>query len=201
MALDESYRDYFIRNLHDALSGHTSSSVEEAVKLVETVTVFFLWFPKTYTVVLLAFENEAAHEHPLARVILYCIVWNSNRPLCWQTNKYIHFVCTSICMWPLGIQHVCTYVYMHIYITSVYVQLYVHVKYFLYWIQMLMADCSCQQDCSLLHMWFIHVCVLVACIECFTLCVYSIASTLLHWLYMPSTDILRKVEWSVSESP
>ena len=42
MALDESYRDYFIRNLHDALSGHTSSSVEEAVKLVETVTVFFL---------------------------------------------------------------------------------------------------------------------------------------------------------------
>ena len=32
MALDESYRDYFIRNLHDALSGHTSSSVEEAVK-------------------------------------------------------------------------------------------------------------------------------------------------------------------------
>lgn len=35
MALDESYRDYFIRNLHDALSGHTSSSVEEAVKYSE----------------------------------------------------------------------------------------------------------------------------------------------------------------------
>ena len=32
MALSEEYRDYFIRNLHDALSGHTSSSVEEAVK-------------------------------------------------------------------------------------------------------------------------------------------------------------------------
>ena len=32
MALDEEYRDYFIRNLHDALSGHTSDSVEEAVK-------------------------------------------------------------------------------------------------------------------------------------------------------------------------
>lgn len=29
MALSEDYRDYFIRNLHDALSGHTSSSVEE----------------------------------------------------------------------------------------------------------------------------------------------------------------------------
>ena len=32
MALDEDYRDYFIRNLHDALSGHTSGSVDEAVK-------------------------------------------------------------------------------------------------------------------------------------------------------------------------
>ncbi|XP_065175920.1 elongator complex protein 3 [Sycon ciliatum] len=35
MALDESYRDYFIRNLHDALSGHSSSSVEEAVRYSE----------------------------------------------------------------------------------------------------------------------------------------------------------------------
>ena len=32
MALDDDYKDFFIRNLHDALSGHTSSSVEEAVK-------------------------------------------------------------------------------------------------------------------------------------------------------------------------
>ena len=32
MALNDEYKDYFIRNLHDALSGHTSSSVEEAVK-------------------------------------------------------------------------------------------------------------------------------------------------------------------------
>lgn len=35
MCLSEEYRDYFIRNLHDALSGHTSSSVEEAVKYSE----------------------------------------------------------------------------------------------------------------------------------------------------------------------
>ncbi|RXG69966.1 putative elongator complex protein 3 [Armadillidium vulgare] len=35
MALPEEYRDYFIRNLHDALSGHSSSSVEEAVKYSE----------------------------------------------------------------------------------------------------------------------------------------------------------------------
>ena len=34
MALDDDYKDYFIRNLHDALSGHTSSSVQEAVKWV-----------------------------------------------------------------------------------------------------------------------------------------------------------------------
>ena len=34
MCLSDEYRDYFIRNLHDALSGHTSSCVEEAVKYV-----------------------------------------------------------------------------------------------------------------------------------------------------------------------
>lgn len=32
MALPEDYRDYFIRNLHDALSGHTSNNVAEAVR-------------------------------------------------------------------------------------------------------------------------------------------------------------------------
>lgn len=35
MSLPDDYRDYFIRNLHDALSGHTSSSVAEAVKFSE----------------------------------------------------------------------------------------------------------------------------------------------------------------------
>lgn len=35
MSLPESYRDYFIRNLHDALSGHTSANVDEAVKYSE----------------------------------------------------------------------------------------------------------------------------------------------------------------------
>lgn len=32
MSLPEEYRDYFIRNLHDALSGHTSNNVAEAVR-------------------------------------------------------------------------------------------------------------------------------------------------------------------------
>ena len=32
MSLDDEYKDYFVRNLHDVLSGHTSSSVHEAVK-------------------------------------------------------------------------------------------------------------------------------------------------------------------------
>jgi elongator complex protein 3 len=31
MSLPADYRDYFIRNLHDVLSGHTSANVEEAV--------------------------------------------------------------------------------------------------------------------------------------------------------------------------
>ena len=35
MALPEDYRDYFIRNLHDALSGHCSNSVREAVEYSE----------------------------------------------------------------------------------------------------------------------------------------------------------------------
>ncbi|XP_050542873.1 elongator complex protein 3 [Daktulosphaira vitifoliae] len=39
MSLPEDYRDYFIRNLHDALSGHTSSSVAEAVKYSERSNV------------------------------------------------------------------------------------------------------------------------------------------------------------------
>ncbi len=32
MALDDSYKDYFVRNLHDALSGYTSSSVQESIR-------------------------------------------------------------------------------------------------------------------------------------------------------------------------
>ncbi|XP_059354460.1 elongator complex protein 3-like isoform X2 [Carassius carassius] len=35
MALPEEYRDYFIRTLHDALSGHTSNNVTEAVRYSE----------------------------------------------------------------------------------------------------------------------------------------------------------------------
>lgn len=35
MSLPDDYRDYFIRNLHDALSGQTSSNVDEAVRYSE----------------------------------------------------------------------------------------------------------------------------------------------------------------------
>ncbi|KAF2362176.1 Histone acetyltransferase ELP3 [Trinorchestia longiramus] len=35
MSQPQDYRDYFIRNLHDALSGHTSNSVQEAVQYSE----------------------------------------------------------------------------------------------------------------------------------------------------------------------
>ena len=35
MSMDKDYRDYFIRNLHDALSGHSSNTVEEAVQYSE----------------------------------------------------------------------------------------------------------------------------------------------------------------------
>jgi hypothetical protein len=35
MSLPSDYRDFFIRNLHDALSGHSSASVEEAIQYSE----------------------------------------------------------------------------------------------------------------------------------------------------------------------
>lgn len=35
MSLPDEYRDYFIRNLHDALSGHISNNVDEAVRFSE----------------------------------------------------------------------------------------------------------------------------------------------------------------------
>lgn len=35
MALDEDYRDFFVRRLHDALTGHTSQNVDEAVEYSE----------------------------------------------------------------------------------------------------------------------------------------------------------------------
>jgi len=35
MSLPNTYRDYFIRNLHDALSGHTSTNVTESVRYAE----------------------------------------------------------------------------------------------------------------------------------------------------------------------
>lgn len=35
MSLDEGYRDYFIKNLHDSLSGHVSRDHKEAVLFSE----------------------------------------------------------------------------------------------------------------------------------------------------------------------
>ena len=35
MSLSAEYRDYFVRNLHDALSGHSSADVYEAVRYSE----------------------------------------------------------------------------------------------------------------------------------------------------------------------
>lgn len=38
LSLDKEYKDYFIRNLHDALSGHSSHTVEEAIEYSEQST-------------------------------------------------------------------------------------------------------------------------------------------------------------------
>lgn len=56
MSLDNAYRDYFIRNLHDALSGHTSQSVKEAVKYSEQSQA---------KCVALTIESRPDHSSPL----------------------------------------------------------------------------------------------------------------------------------------
>lgn len=43
MSLPLDYRDYFVRNLHDALSGHSSSSVSEAVRPLRPCTGSHAW--------------------------------------------------------------------------------------------------------------------------------------------------------------
>jgi elongator complex protein 3 len=35
MSLSEDYKNWFIQNLHDALSGHSSNDLDEAVRLDE----------------------------------------------------------------------------------------------------------------------------------------------------------------------
>ena len=47
MCLPDDYRDYFIRNLHDALSGHTSGTVDEAVRYTGSITP---WTRKCVTI-------------------------------------------------------------------------------------------------------------------------------------------------------
>lgn len=50
MSMPGDYRDYFIRNLHDALSGHSSSSVREAVRYSEQASMSCACFaPSTRT--------------------------------------------------------------------------------------------------------------------------------------------------------
>jgi elongator complex protein 3 len=44
MSLPAEYRDYFVRNLHDALSGHSSKDVHEAVRCAHCCFVKFLEF-------------------------------------------------------------------------------------------------------------------------------------------------------------
>uniref|UniRef100_A0A8C6V574 Elongator complex protein 3 n=1 Tax=Naja naja TaxID=35670 RepID=A0A8C6V574_NAJNA len=60
MALPEEYRDYFIRNLHDALSGHTSNNVAEAVNLLIVPESCIIWmFTVKITLVSLNFSGES----------------------------------------------------------------------------------------------------------------------------------------------
>lgn len=48
LSLPDDYRDYFIRNLHDALSGHTSSNVSEVFILFLMSVVGSLFIKKNF---------------------------------------------------------------------------------------------------------------------------------------------------------
>ncbi|EFJ27084.1 hypothetical protein SELMODRAFT_412706 [Selaginella moellendorffii] len=72
MSLPADYRDYFIRNLHDALSGHTSRNVEEAVRYSEhaaikciglTIETYFQFVQGYGTLLMEEAERIARKEH------------------------------------------------------------------------------------------------------------------------------------------
>jgi hypothetical protein len=53
MSMDKDYRDYFIRNLHDALSGHSSNNVEEAVLFSEQSNTKCIGIPINFPLLIL----------------------------------------------------------------------------------------------------------------------------------------------------
>ena len=57
MSLPADYRDFFVRNLHDALSGHTSSSVAEAVRACQGI-VKCLKLPSNFNHVVVASSSR-----------------------------------------------------------------------------------------------------------------------------------------------
>lgn len=62
MSLPEDYRDYFIRNLHDALSGHTSNNVAEAVRYssadLNILKSYFLFTVNEHLILFRKYENQ-----------------------------------------------------------------------------------------------------------------------------------------------
>ena len=50
MSLDTSYKDYFIRNLHDALSGHHSSSGECIHRVIKSNPYTIIHFTLFYSI-------------------------------------------------------------------------------------------------------------------------------------------------------
>uniref|UniRef100_A0A8C6VAB3 Elongator complex protein 3 n=1 Tax=Naja naja TaxID=35670 RepID=A0A8C6VAB3_NAJNA len=76
MALPEEYRDYFIRNLHDALSGHTSNNVAEA-EFMASMEAMGLTIDSSGVVT----EGKPLLQRcPFHGLITISYGWSSNRP-------------------------------------------------------------------------------------------------------------------------
>lgn len=65
MSLPEDYRDYFIRNLHDALSGHTSNDVAEAVRYSAADLNIFIFKAPFFDFQILFFIHSQWGPHAL----------------------------------------------------------------------------------------------------------------------------------------
>ena len=92
MSLPEDYRDYFIRNLHDALSGQTSCNVQQVEFLL------FVFFETVNKINRLAISinrqwviqrgvtpNVSESQSKHVRIT----VWNVTNPTCWNTDVHV----------------------------------------------------------------------------------------------------------------
>lgn len=86
MALPEEYRDYFIRNLHDALSGHTSNNVAEAVRYN---TKAFVCVRLHSHIVQNCYEDIFTGPHTVRNIICICLTDTFSISICFLVLGFL----------------------------------------------------------------------------------------------------------------